>query len=141
MKDITLKMYIMCVLYYQCYSMAFDVTQHEKTSLCTQNTVTYSYYSTCLLYCLRSTESVMSIRFPMQICINSVNFIILLQLLIKLFKFVIQKAVKFYVYISPIFSCRFIKYIVLFSRYISTFTASTTTLLSKHVTTEAISGW
>ena len=101
MKDITLKMYIMYVLYYQCHSMAFNVTQHEKTSLCTQNTVTYSYYSRYLLYCLRFTEFIKSIRFPMQIC---VNFIILLQLLIKFFKFEMQKCGQ--ILLSPMFSCR-----------------------------------
>ena len=44
----------------------------------------------------------------MKCCINDVNFIRLLLLSTELFKFEIQKIymVKFYVYISPIFSCR-----------------------------------
>ena len=41
----------------------------------------------------------------MQCCINDVNGFRLLLLNTVLFKFEIQNMVKFYVYISPIFSC------------------------------------
>ena len=65
------------------------VTRHEKTGLM-YTKYTSSYYSIYLLYCLRFVSC---IRFPVKCCINSVNFIIRITILLftELLKFEIQK--------------------------------------------------
>ena len=45
----------------------------------------------------------------MKSCINGVNFIRLLRLATKLFKFNSKNVIKFYVHIYPVFSCRVTK--------------------------------
>ena len=83
--------------------MVVYVTRHEKNGLM-YTKYTFLYYGTYLLYCLRYLNSVNSIRFPIECCINGEHFIRLLFLSAKLFKFEIQNVVKFCVHISPIFS-------------------------------------
>ena len=47
----------------------------KKPGLCTQNTPTYSCYSVYLHYCIRFTNSVHCIRFPMEQCLMPCIFI------------------------------------------------------------------
>ena len=67
-----------------------NVTRHEKTGLM-YTKYTSSYYESYLLYCSTYLSSVNSTRFAMKCYINGDNFIRLLCLLMKLFKFEIQK--------------------------------------------------
>ena len=66
------------------------VTRHEKTRLM-YTKYTSSYYVTYLLYYLRYCNSVNFIRFLMKYCINGRNYISLLFIPAKLFKFEITK--------------------------------------------------
>ena len=89
---------------YQLFNTIY-VTRHEKTGLM-YTKYTSSYYGLYLLYCSTYQSSVNCYRFAMKCYINGDNFIRLLFLLIKLFKFESKNVLKFCVHISPIFSCR-----------------------------------
>ena len=65
---------------------AIYVTRYEKTGLI-YTKYTFLYHGAYLLYCLRYYNSVSCIRFPMNLCINGVDFITLLFLSAKLFQF------------------------------------------------------
>ena len=67
-----------------------NVTRHEKKGLM-YTKYTSLYYATELVYCLRYLSSVNFIKLPMKCCINGRNFIRLLRVSIKFFKFKIQK--------------------------------------------------
>ena len=81
------------------------VTQHEKIGLmCTKYTP--SHYFNYLTSCIRYTSSVNAIELPIHCCTSSTIFVDKLCLGTKLRNFKVQKVVKFYAHISPIFSCR-----------------------------------
>ena len=64
---------------------------------------TYSCYRMYLIYCIRFTKSVSCMRFHIEHCINGENCVSLTMFIQKFMK--CKNVVKFYMYISPIFSC------------------------------------
>ena len=116
------------------------VTRHERRLMCTKYTP--SHYSTYLIFVVSYTNFVNCIKFSTVCCTSCRSFTGTLYLLKRLWTSNSKKMVKFYVHVSPVFSCWVTNLIYLSCIHVSTlwilFVAFATLISSYYITNKAI---